>query len=55
MKIQNLYNSLEQEVKERVDKLTARSWRGDLSKSGLKDIQWGKDLKEIEQQVLESK
>lgn len=51
MKIQNLYKSIEQEIKERKDKLTAKSWRGDLTKRGLKSIQWG-DLKEIESEVV---
>lgn len=54
MKIQNLYETLEQEIKERKEKLTAKSWRGDLTKRGLKSIQWG-DLKEVETQTLESK
>lgn len=51
MKTQNLYKSLEQEIKERKDKLTAKSWRGDLTKRGLQLIQWG-DLKEIESEVV---
>lgn len=51
MKIQNLYETLEQEVKDRKDKLTSQSWRGDLTKRGLKSIQWG-DLKEIESEVV---
>ena len=51
MKIQNLYETLEHEIKERKEKLTAKSWRGDLTKRGLKSIQWG-DLKEIESEVV---
>ena len=45
------YKSLEQEIKELKDKLTAKSWRGDLTKIGLQSIQWG-DLKEIESEVV---
>lgn len=52
MKTQNSYRSLEHEIKERKDKLTAKSWRGDLSTQGLKSVNWGKDLKEIENEVL---
>ena len=48
------YKNLEQEIKERKEKLTAKSWRGDLTKRGLKSIQWG-DLKDIETQTLKSK
>lgn len=48
------YKNLEQEIKERKEKLTAKSWRGDLTKRGLKSIHWG-DLKEIETQTLKSK
>jgi hypothetical protein len=48
------YKYLEQEVKERKDNLTSKTWRGDLTKRGLKSIQWG-DLKEIETQTLKSK
>lgn len=48
------YKYLEHEIKERKEKLTAKSWRGDLTKRGLKSIQWG-DLKEIEAQTLKSK
>lgn len=48
------YKNLEQEVKERKDNLTKPSWRGDLTKNGLKSIQWG-DLKEIETKILKSK
>lgn len=51
MKTQNSYKSLEHEIKERKETLTAKSWRGDLTKRGLKSIQWG-DLKEIETQTL---
>jgi hypothetical protein len=51
MKIQNLYETLEQEIKERKDNLTAKSWRGDLTKRGLQSIQWG-DLKCIQDQVV---
>lgn len=54
MKTQNSYKSLEQEVEDRKNKLTAKSWRGDLTKRGLKSIQWG-DLKAIETQTLKSK
>ncbi len=52
MKIQNSYKSLEQEVEDKKNKLTAKSWRGDLSKRGLKLIQWSKDLREIESEVV---
>jgi hypothetical protein len=45
------YKNLEQEIKERKDKLTSQSWRGDLTKRGLQSIQWG-DLKEIESEVV---
>lgn len=48
------YKSLEQEIKERKEKLTSKTWRGDLTKRGLKSIQWG-DLKEVETQTLKSK
>lgn len=51
MKIQNLYETLEHEIKERKDNLSSQSWRGDLTKRGLKSIQWG-DLKEIESEVV---
>lgn len=54
MKTQNLYESLEQEIKERKEKLTAKSWRGDLSRKGLEEVSWG-DLMEIETQPLKSK
>lgn len=49
------YKSLEHEIKERKDALTRPSWRGALSRNGLKSIQWGKDLREIEVQTLKSK
>ena len=45
------YKNLEQEIKERKEKLTAKSWRGDLTKRGLQSIQWG-DLKCIQDQVV---
>ena len=48
------YKSLEQEIKERKDKLTSQSWRGDLSRKGLEEVSWG-DLMEIEAQTLKSK
>lgn len=48
------YKSLEQEIKERKDKLTSQSWRGDLSRKGLEEVSWG-DLMEIETQTLKSK
>ncbi len=48
------YKTLQQEVAQRKDNLTKPSWRGDLTKRGLKSIQWG-DLKEIETQTLKSK
>ena len=51
MKTQNLYKSLEQEIKERKEKLTAKSWRGDLTKRGIDKVQWG-DLKCIQDQVV---
>lgn len=54
MKTQNSYKTLEHEIKDRKDKLMAQNWRGDLSKNGLKSIQWG-DLKELENQILKSK
>ena len=43
------YKNLEQEIKERKEKLTKHSWRGDLSKRGLDMVQWG-DLKYIQDQ-----
>lgn len=48
------YKSLEHEIKELKDKLTSKTWRGDLTKRGLKSVNWG-DLKEIETQTLKSK
>lgn len=51
MKTQNLYKSLEHEIKERKNNLTKHSWRGDLSKRGLDRVQWG-DLKCIQDQVV---
>ena len=51
MKNQNLYKSLEREIKERKDSLTSQSWRGDLSRKGLDKVQWG-DLKCIQDQVV---
>lgn len=51
MKTQNSYKFLEKEIEDRKNKLTAKSWRGDLSKRGLKSIQWG-DLKCIQDQVV---
>ena len=51
MKTQNSYKFLENEIEDRKNKLTAKSWRGDLSKRGLKSIQWG-DLKCIQDQVV---
>lgn len=52
MKIQDLYETLEHEVKERKDKLMAKSWRGDLSIGGLKSIRWG-DLNNIVPKIKE--
>lgn len=48
------YKTLEHEIKERKEKLTKPSWRGDLTKRGLKSVNWG-DLKEIETQTIKSK
>ncbi|QDB73959.1 hypothetical protein [Aeromonas phage 4L372D] len=45
------YKNLEQEIKERKDKLTRPSWRGDLSRKGLDNIQFG-DLNYIQNEVL---
>ena len=45
------YKNLEQEIKERKEKLTAKFWRGDLTKRGLDKVQWG-DLKCIQDQVV---
>lgn len=39
---------LEKEVNDRHKKLTAATWRGDLSKKGLKMVSWG-DLRELEE------
>ena len=35
------YKNLEQEIKERKDKLTSQSWRGDLSRKGIDNIMVG--------------
>ena len=51
MKIQNLYETLEQEIKERKAALTKPSWRGDLSRKGIDNIQFG-DLNYIQSEVL---
>lgn len=51
MKTQNLYETLEQEIKERKDNLTSQSWRGDLSRRGTDNIQFG-DLNYIQSEVL---
>lgn len=45
------YKNLEQEIKERKDKLTSQSWRGDLTKRGLESVQWG-DLNYIQSEVV---
>lgn len=45
------YKTLEQEVVQRKDKLTAKTWRGDLTKHGLRSIQWG-DLNYIQSAVI---
>lgn len=45
------YKNLEQEIIERKEKLTAKSWRRDLTKRGLDKVQWG-DLKCIQDQVV---
>ena len=42
---------LEKEIEDRKNKLTAKSWRGDLSKRGLDKVQWG-DLKCIQDQFV---
>ncbi len=52
MKTQNLYETLEHEIKERKDALTRPSWRGDLSIGGLKSIRWG-DLNNIVPKIKE--
>lgn len=41
------YQQLEKEVNDRHKKLTVQSWRGNLSKEGLKTVSWG-DLKRLE-------
>lgn len=51
MKIQSSYKTLEHEIKERKDKLTAKTWRGDLSKKGIDNASWG-DLNYIQDEVL---
>jgi hypothetical protein len=45
------YKYLEQEIKERKNNLTKHSWRGDLTKRGLKSIQWG-DLNYIQSEII---
>ena len=45
------YKSLEHEIKERKDKLTRPSWRGDLSRKGIDKVHWG-DLNYIQSEVL---
>ena len=45
------YKTLEHEIKERKEKLTAKSWRGDLTKRGIDKVQWG-DLNCIQDQVI---
>lgn len=45
------YKNLEQEIKERKDKLTSQSWRGDLSRKGIDKVHWG-DLNYIQSEVL---
>lgn len=44
------YQQLEKEVNDRHKKLTTQSWRGDLSKNGLKVVSWG-DLNELTSKV----
>lgn len=44
------YQQLEKEVNDRYKKLTQKSWRGDLSKNGLKTVSWG-DLNELTQKT----
>lgn len=51
MKIQNSYKSLKQEIEEKKNGLTAKSWRGDLTKRGLDKVQWG-DLNYIQDEVV---
>lgn len=50
MKTQN-YCNLEQEIKQKADKLVYKSWRGDLSRSGLDKIVWN-DLECVQSEVL---
>lgn len=45
------YKSLEQEIEDKKNKLMTQNLRGDLSRNGLKSIQWG-DLREIESEVV---
>lgn len=52
MKTQN-YCNLEQEIKQRAEKLTYKSWRGDLSKEGLDMIVWN-DLEYIQSEVKQT-
>lgn len=40
------YQQLEKEVNDRHKKLISQSWRGNLSKEGLKTVSWG-DLNNI--------
>lgn len=42
------YQQLEKEVNDKHKKLTQKSWRGDLSKNGLKMVSWG-DLNDLTQ------
>ena len=51
MKTQNSYKTLEKEIEDRKNKLTAQSWRGDLTKRGLDNISWG-DLNYIQSEIL---
>ena len=51
MKIQNYYKTLEQEITKRKEQLTTSSWRGDLSRKGIDNIQFG-DLNYIQSEVL---
>lgn len=46
----NNYAKLEKEVKTKTEALKYKSWRGDLSKSGLQNIQWN-DLQYIQYEV----
>lgn len=45
------YETLEKQIEDRKNKLTAKSWRGDLTVKGLRSVQWG-DLKQIEQEAI---